>query len=78
MHRFENALTVFFRGIKAKQEPSHPRLRSHLRFDTMDFPEDWDGCPRDAALRDQLSRVRLHGVRHTTVHQHRRAPAGLR
>ncbi|MGW3819953.1 RNA-guided endonuclease InsQ/TnpB family protein, partial [Streptomyces sp. NPDC005046] len=41
------------------------------RFDTVDFPKDGDGCRWDSTPHDPLTRVRLQGVGHVKVNQHR-------
>ncbi|WP_341770246.1 transposase, partial [Actinomadura darangshiensis] len=40
-------------------------------FDTVDFPKDGDGCRWDSTPHDPLTRVRLQGVGHIKVNQHR-------
>ncbi len=37
----------------------------------MDFPKDGDGCRWDSTPRDCVTRVRLQGIGHVRVHQHR-------
>jgi REP element-mobilizing transposase RayT len=40
-------------------------------FDTVEFPEDGDGCRWNSTPRDSRTRVRLQGIGHVRVHQHR-------
>ena len=40
-------------------------------FDTVDFPKDGDGCRWDSTPHDLTTRVRLQGVGHVKVNQHR-------
>ncbi|GAA2415914.1 hypothetical protein GCM10010191_27860 [Actinomadura vinacea] len=40
-------------------------------FDTVEFPKDGDGCRWDSTPHDPVIRVRLQGVGHVRVHQHR-------
>ncbi|MGW4567848.1 RNA-guided endonuclease InsQ/TnpB family protein [Streptomyces sp. NPDC004561] len=71
LRRLDRAFTAFFRRIKAGEKPGYPRFRSSKRFDTVEFPKDGDGCRWDATPHDPVTRVRLQGVGHVKVHQHR-------
>ncbi|MEU8034583.1 transposase, partial [Streptomyces sp. NPDC049099] len=71
LRRLDKAFAVFFRRVKAGQKPGYPRFRSDKRFDTVDFPKDGDGCRWDSTPHDPATRVRLQGVGHVKVHQHR-------
>ncbi|MFI6655465.1 RNA-guided endonuclease InsQ/TnpB family protein [Streptomyces sp. NPDC050523] len=71
LRRLDKAFAAFFRRIKAGDKPGHPRFRSGKRFDTVDFPKDGDGCRWDSTPHDPTTRVRLQGVGHVKVHQHR-------
>jgi putative transposase len=57
--------------VNAADKPGYPRFRSRKRFDTVDFPKDGDGCRWDSTPHDPVTRVRLQGVGHVKVHQHR-------
>jgi putative transposase len=71
LRRLDKAFTAFFRRVKAGQRPGYPRLRGVNWFDTVDFPKDGDGCRWDATPHGPVTRVRLQGVGHVKVHQHR-------
>ncbi|GGY09470.1 hypothetical protein GCM10010358_72910 [Streptomyces minutiscleroticus] len=71
LRRLDKAFTAFFRRVRAGQTPGYPRFRSAGRFDTVDFPKDGDGCRWNATPHDPVTRVRLQGVGHVRVHQHR-------
>ncbi|MGW1093081.1 RNA-guided endonuclease InsQ/TnpB family protein [Streptomyces sp. NPDC002596] len=71
LRRLDKAFAAFFRRVKAAEAPGYPRFRSGRRFDTVDFPKDGDGCRWDATPHDPVTRVRLQGVGHVKVHQHR-------
>lgn len=71
LRRLDKAFAAFFRRIKAAEVPGYPRFRSGKRFDTVDFPKNGDGCRWDATPHDPVTRVRLQGVGHVKVHQHR-------
>lgn len=71
LRRLDKAFAAFFRRVKAGDKPGYPRFRSSKRFDTVDFPKDGDGCRWDSTPHDPVTRVRLQGVGHVKVHQHR-------
>ncbi|MEV6055994.1 transposase [Streptomyces sp. NPDC052107] len=71
LRRLDKAFAAFFRRIRAGQTPGCPRFRSGHRFDTVDFLKDGDGCRWDFTPHDPVTRVRLQGVGHVRVHQHR-------
>ncbi|MFD4994972.1 RNA-guided endonuclease InsQ/TnpB family protein [Streptomyces buecherae] len=71
LRRIDKAFAAFFRRVKAGDTPGYPRFRSGKRFDTVDFPKDGDGCRWDSTPHDPVTRVRLQGVGHVKVHQHR-------
>ncbi|WP_433467776.1 RNA-guided endonuclease InsQ/TnpB family protein [Spirillospora sp. CA-128828] len=55
----------------AYAHPSQTKIRSRSRFDTVEFPKDGDGCRWESVPHDRQTRVRLQGVGHVRVHQHR-------
>nr|WSW43023.1 transposase [Streptomyces sp. NBC_01001] len=71
LRRLDKAMQAFFHRVKAGQTPGYPRFRGVSWFDTVDFPKDGDGCRWDATPHDPVTRVRLQGVGHVKVHQHR-------
>ncbi|MFI6655824.1 RNA-guided endonuclease InsQ/TnpB family protein [Streptomyces sp. NPDC050523] len=71
LRRLDKAFAAFFRRIKTGESPGYPRFRSTRRFNTVDFPKDGDGCRWDATAHDPVTRVRLQGIGHVRVHQHR-------
>lgn len=71
LRRLDKAFAAFFRRITAGQKPGYPRFRGTGRFDTVEFPKDGDGCRWDSTPHDTQTRVRLQGVGHIRVHQHR-------
>jgi putative transposase len=62
---------AFFRRVKSGEWPGYPRFRGVNWFDTVEFPKDGDGCRWDSTPYDPVTRVRLQGVGHVKVHQHR-------
>jgi putative transposase len=71
LRRLDKAMQAFFRRVKAGQAPGYPRLRGVNWFDTVEFPKDGDGCRWDSTPHDPVTRVRLQGVGHVKVNQHR-------
>lgn len=71
LRRLDKAFAAFFRRVKSGELPGYPRFRSSKRFDTVDFPRDGDGCRWKATPHDPVTRVRLQGVGHVKLHQHR-------
>lgn len=71
LRRLDKAFTAFFRRVKAGEKPGYPRFRGINRFNTVEFPKDGDGCRWDSTPHDPVTRVRLRGVGHVKVHQHR-------
>ncbi|MGW2647544.1 RNA-guided endonuclease InsQ/TnpB family protein [Streptomyces sp. NPDC001393] len=71
LRRLDKAFAAFFRRVKSGEKPGYPRFRGVGRFDTVDFPKDGDGCRWDSTPHDPVTRVRLQGVGHVRVHQHR-------
>ncbi|MET9857880.1 transposase [Streptomyces smyrnaeus] len=71
LRRLDKAFQAFFRRVKAGETPGYPRFKGVGHFDTVTFPKDGDGCRWDATPHDARVRVRLQGVGHIRVHQHR-------
>ncbi|MEF9903848.1 RNA-guided endonuclease InsQ/TnpB family protein [Streptomyces sp. P9-A2] len=71
LRRLDKAFQAFFRRVKAGQTPGYPRFKGVGHFDTVTFPKDGDGCRWDSTPHDWQTRVRLQGIGHVRVHQHR-------
>ncbi|MCX5210409.1 transposase [Kitasatospora sp. NBC_00240] len=71
LRRLDKAFAAFFRRAKSGDTPGYPRFRGVNWFDTVEFPKDGDGCRWDSTPHDPVTRVRLQGVGHVKVHQHR-------
>jgi putative transposase len=71
LRRLSKAFAAFFRRVKVGQAPGYPRFKGVGHFDTVEFPKDGDGCRWDSTPHDTVTRVRLQGVGHVRVHQHR-------
>ncbi|MFD7447422.1 RNA-guided endonuclease InsQ/TnpB family protein, partial [Streptomyces sp. NPDC059909] len=71
LRRLDKAFQAFFRRVKAGEKPGYPRFRGVNWFDTVEFPKDGDGCRWNSTPHHPVTRVRLQGVGHVRVHQHR-------
>ncbi|MCX4649545.1 transposase [Streptomyces sp. NBC_01446] len=71
LRRLDKAFSAFFRRVECGEKPGYPRFRGVNWFDTVEFPKDGDGCRWDSTPHDPVTRVRLQGVGHVKVHQHR-------
>lgn len=71
LRRLDKAFQAFFKRVKAGQTSGYPRFKGVGHFDTVVFPKDGDGCRWDSTPDDRPTRVRLQGVGHVRVHQHR-------
>ncbi|MFB4318469.1 RNA-guided endonuclease InsQ/TnpB family protein [Actinomadura sp. 21ATH] len=71
LRRLDRAFAAFFRRVKRGESPGYPRFKGAGHFDTVVFPKDGDGCRWDSTPHDPQTRLRLQGVGHVRVHQHR-------
>ena len=72
LRRLDKAFQAFFRRVKAAETPGYPRFKGAGVFDTVTWPLNGDGCRWDSTPRSGGdTRVRLQGVGHVKVHQHR-------
>ncbi|WP_433501692.1 RNA-guided endonuclease InsQ/TnpB family protein (plasmid) [Sphaerimonospora sp. CA-214678] len=72
LRRLDKAFAAFFRRVKAGQKPGFPRFKGRGWFDTIEWPKDGDGCRWDSQPEHPTATyVRLQGIGHVRVHQHR-------
>ncbi|MBC9730179.1 RNA-guided endonuclease TnpB family protein [Streptomyces sp. TRM68367] len=71
LRRLDTAFAAFFKRVKAGLTPGYPKFKGVGHFDTVTFPKDGDGCRWDSTPHDTQTRVRLQGIGHVRVHQHR-------
>ncbi|MFD8717681.1 RNA-guided endonuclease InsQ/TnpB family protein [Streptomyces sp. NPDC059629] len=71
LRRLDRAFAAFFRRVRSGDAPGYPRFRGVNWFDTVDFPKDRDGCRWNSTPHNPVTRVRLQGVGHVKVNQHR-------
>ncbi|MEU8061275.1 RNA-guided endonuclease InsQ/TnpB family protein [Microbispora bryophytorum] len=72
LRRLDKAFAAFFARLKAGRTPGFPRFKGRGWFDTVTWPKDGDGCRWDSQPEHPTATyVRLQGVGHVRVHQHR-------
>ncbi|MFB9471043.1 RNA-guided endonuclease InsQ/TnpB family protein [Nonomuraea salmonea] len=72
LRRLDKAFRAFFDRVKAGRTPGFPRFKGRGRFDSVEWPRDGDGCRWDSQPEHPSATfVRLQGVGHVRVHQHR-------
>ncbi|MFG1978066.1 RNA-guided endonuclease InsQ/TnpB family protein [Nonomuraea fuscirosea] len=72
LRRLDKAFRAFFDRVKAGRTPGFPRFKGRGWFDTVEWPKDGDGCRWDSQPgHSAATYVRLQGVGHVRVHQHR-------
>lgn len=71
LRRLNRAFEAFFRRVKNGERAGYPRFKGRGWFDTVTFVEGdgakWDSQPHHPSV----TFVKLHGVGHVRVHQHR-------
>jgi putative transposase len=67
LRRLNRAFAGFFRRVKVGETPGYPRFKSAHRFDSVEWPEDGDGC----RWQPGTSRVYLQGIGQVKVTVHR-------
>ncbi len=72
LRRLDKAFVAFFARFQAGRTPGFPRFKGRGRFDTVTWPKDGDGCRWDSQREHPSATfVRLQGIGHVRVHQHR-------
>ncbi|MGS2646560.1 RNA-guided endonuclease InsQ/TnpB family protein [Streptosporangium sp. G12] len=72
LRRLDTAFAAFFARLKAGRTPGFPRFKGRGWFDTVTWPKDGDGCRWDSQPEHPtVTFVRLQGIGHVRVHQHR-------
>ncbi|WP_239101046.1 RNA-guided endonuclease InsQ/TnpB family protein [Microbispora amethystogenes] len=79
LRRLDKAFAAFFTRVKAGRTPGFPRFKGRGWFDTVEWPRDGDGCRWDSQPEHPAATyVRLQGIGHVRVHQHRRVPSTVK
>lgn len=79
LRRLDKAFGAFFDRVKAGRTPGFPRFKGRGWFNTVEWPKDGDGCRWDSQPEHPAATfVRLQGVGHVRVHQHRRLSGRLK
>lgn len=71
LRRLDKAFVAFFRRVRAGEKPGYPRFKGCGQFDTVDWPEDGDGCRWNCQPGSGQIRAGFQGVGHVKVRQHR-------
>ncbi|MGW5262758.1 RNA-guided endonuclease InsQ/TnpB family protein [Microbispora sp. NPDC004025] len=72
LRRLDKAFVAFFKRVLEGRTPGFPRFKGRGWFDTVEWPRDGDGCRWDCQPEHPSATfVRLQGIGHVRVHQHR-------
>jgi putative transposase len=72
LRRLDTAYAAFFQRVRQGRTPGFPRFKGRGWFDTVQWPKDGDGCRWDSQPEHpSATYVRLQGIGHVRVHQHR-------
>ncbi|WP_319018464.1 RNA-guided endonuclease InsQ/TnpB family protein [Microbispora sitophila] len=72
LRRLDKAFAAFFTRVREGRTPGFPRFKGRGWFDTVTWPKDGDGCRWDSQPgHPTATYVRLQGIGHVRVHQHR-------
>ncbi|WP_431900107.1 RNA-guided endonuclease InsQ/TnpB family protein [Nonomuraea sp. bgisy101] len=72
LRRLDKAYASFFKRVREGRAPGFPRFKGRGWFDTVEWPKDGDGCRWDSQPEHPTTTyVRLQGIGHIRVHQHR-------
>ncbi|NUW30385.1 transposase [Nonomuraea sp. SMC257] len=79
LRRLDKAFAMFFARVKAGRTPGFPRFKGRGWYDTVEWPKDGDGCRWDSQPHHPVTiYVRLQGIGHVRVHQHRRVLGNIK
>ena len=71
IRRLDRAFQAFFRRVKAAEKPGYPRFKGRGWWDSIEWPDHGHGCKWDSVPHPTVTRVKLQGIGHVRVHQHR-------
>lgn len=78
IRRLDRAFAAFYRRVKAGEAPGYPRFRGRGRWDSIEWPAPKGGAQWDSVPHPTVTRVKLQGVGHVRVHQHRPAKGTIK
>ena len=70
IRRLDRAFKAFFRRVKSGEAPGYPRFKGRGWWDSVEW-RNGDGAKWDSVPHPTVTRVRLMGIGHVRVHQHR-------
>jgi len=71
IRRLDRTFAAFFRRVKVGEKPGYPRFKGRGWWDSIEWPDHGNGCKWDSVPHPTVTRVRLMGIGHVRVHQHR-------
>jgi putative transposase len=71
VRRLDRAFQAFFRRVKAGETPGYPRFKGRGRWNSVTWPEHGHACKWDSVPHPTITRVKLQGIGHVRIHQHR-------
>jgi putative transposase len=71
IRRLDRAFAAFYRRCKTGEKPGYPRFKGRGWWDSIEWPAGKGGAHWDSAPHLADTRVKLQGVGHVRVHQHR-------
>lgn len=71
IRRLDRAFQAFYRRVKAGGKPGYPRFKGRGWFDSLGWAAEKGGARWDSVPHPTVTRVRLQGIGHVRVHQHR-------
>lgn len=72
IRRLDHAFKAFYRRVKAgEKRVGYPRFKSYGRWDSIEWGQYGHGCAWDSVPHPTVTRVKLQGIGHVRVHQHR-------
>lgn len=69
--RLDRAFQAFYRRVRAGEKPGYPRFKGRGWFDSIEWTAERGGAIWDSVPHPTVTRVKLQGVGHVRVHQHR-------
>lgn len=78
IRRLDRAFQAFFRRIKAGERPGYPRFKGRGWWDSLEWDAEMGGSKWDSVPHPTVTRVKLQGIGHVRVHQHRPVQGRIR